>query len=221
MTVAPLRVFVSVPVAGFRVAYAREYWETYPCPPPSTVYGMLLSAVGERDRLVHRGAEIAVAMLSKPARSVVLRRVWRVKDKKRGPGLGANVRPDFQELLTGVRLCVWVRKGGSADGRCGVPLVERLRRALRQPAEVKRFGGLALGESTHLVDEIRSWRAEDPGRGLLLVGAEVGSLTLPVWADHVGAKGTRWGQFNLTENDPLPNSPCKSAWISIEPPSQE
>src|SRR6202044_1447868 len=44
---AVFRVFVSAPVASFRVPQAREYWETLPCPPPATVYGMLLSAVGE------------------------------------------------------------------------------------------------------------------------------------------------------------------------------
>jgi CRISPR-associated protein Cas5t len=71
-----LHLYVSVPVAGFRVAQAREYWETYPCPPPSTIYGMLLSLVGEPNRLAHQGCEIAVAVVSDPRRSVVLRTLW-------------------------------------------------------------------------------------------------------------------------------------------------
>jgi len=82
------RFYVSVPIASFRVAQAREYWETYPCPPPSTVYGMLLSLVGEQNRLAHRGAEIALAITSDPQRlvdtrapypSVVLRTLWRAR----------------------------------------------------------------------------------------------------------------------------------------------
>src|SRR3990172_4206493 len=108
----PLALYVSVPIAAFRAPYAREYLETLPCPPPATVYGMLLSLVGEEHRRAHIGAELAVALLSQPALSTVLRTSWRLKTAG-PPGLGANKRPDYQELLTGVRLAVWVRPGGS------------------------------------------------------------------------------------------------------------
>ena len=47
-------VYICAPVASFRVPRAREYFETFPCPPPSTVYGMLLSMVGEVNRRVRR-----------------------------------------------------------------------------------------------------------------------------------------------------------------------
>src|ERR1700741_2756899 len=107
----PIGLFVSVPVACFRVPRAREYFETFPCPPPSTVYGMLLSMVGEVDRREHEGAEIAVALITKPAYSVVLRTVGRVNSRKYGPGLGENRRPDGQELLTDVGLAGGVRQG--------------------------------------------------------------------------------------------------------------
>src|SRR5438094_231737 len=111
MAMQSVALYVSVPIASFRVPQAREYFETLPCPPPSTVYGMLLSLVGEPDRLRHIGAEIAIAVLSRPERSVVLRTLWRVKTKKHGPGIGENKRPDFQELLSGVQLAIWVRPG--------------------------------------------------------------------------------------------------------------
>ena len=39
----PLALYLSAPVASFRVPQAREYLETFPCPPPATVYGALLS----------------------------------------------------------------------------------------------------------------------------------------------------------------------------------
>ncbi len=218
MSGSAFRLFVSVPVACFRVAYAREYWETYHCPPPSTVYGMLLSLVGETDRLKHKGAELALAMLSHPLRSTVLRTLWRMKDKKSGLGLGANKRPDLQELLTDIRLSVWVRKGKEENGAASFSLVERVKAALDDPAGVSRFGALSLGESTHLVDEIRLWRGEDPNRGHLLVKAETGPLTLPVWPDHVGAKGTRWGQFDLEPQSGLSEEPRDAAWVLITPP---
>jgi CRISPR-associated protein Cas5t len=62
--------YVSVPVAGFRVPRAREYFETFPIPPPATIYGMLLSIVGETNRRVHEGTEIAIGLLSEPEYSV-------------------------------------------------------------------------------------------------------------------------------------------------------
>ena len=60
--------YVSVPVTCFRAPYARTYAESLPVPAPSTVYGMLLSLVGEREREKHAGADIAIALLSQPER---------------------------------------------------------------------------------------------------------------------------------------------------------
>ena len=211
----PLHLYVSAPVAGFRVAQTREYWETYPCPPPSTVYGMLLSLVGEPDRFVYQGAEVAVALVSEPQRSVVLRTLWRVKDAKVGPGLGSNKRPDFQELLSDVRLSVWVRRG--AGEHATLSLLARLDSAFEIPASVSRFGGLSLGESTHLVNEIRPWRQGDPENGKVLLSDDQGDLSLPVWPDHVGSRGTRWGQFRLAEAS-IAAQPPERAWTAIRPP---
>ena len=42
----PLCLFVDVPMSSFRPMWSREYQETYPAPPPSTIYGMLLSLIG-------------------------------------------------------------------------------------------------------------------------------------------------------------------------------
>lgn len=207
-----LALYVSVPVASFRVPQAREYFETLPCPPPSTVYGMLLSLVGEPDRLRHVGAEVALALLSTPGRSVVLRTLWRVKTREAGPGIGKNKRPDFQELLTGVRLAVWVRPG--AEELATPRLVERLRGVLTQPASSDRFGGLSLGESTHLVDEVRPLRQGDSTSGQLLVPDPQGDLALPVWPDHVGSAGTRWEQYRLV-NSAITPKPPEEAWSRI------
>ena len=207
-----LALYVSVPVASFRVPQAREYFETLPCPPPSTVYGMLLSLVGEPNRLRHVGAEVALALLSTPERSVVLRTLWRVKTRKTGPGIDENKRPDFQELLTGVRLAVWVRPGASEEA---IPrLVERLRDTFAAPNHMSRFGGLSLGESTHLVDEVRPLRPDDATSGQLLVRDPQGELALPVWPDHVGSAGTRWGQYRLFKST-IGEAPHEEAWTPI------
>lgn len=208
--------YVSVPVACFRAPRAREYFETFPCPPPSTVYGMLLSMVGEVNRRVHEGAEIALAMLSEPDYSVVLRTMWRVKDRNEGPGLSNNRRPDFQELLTDVRFAVWVRRGEFEQSH--VSLAQRINKAFEESSGVSRFGGLSLGESTHLVDEVsRLDGAKRAGleaaNNRLLLAQEDGDLSLPIWPDHVGSN-TTWGQYRLAEGTGLNDLPV-SAWTAI------
>lgn len=209
----PIALYVSVPVASFRVPRAREYFETLPCPPPSTVYGMLLSLVGETNRHAHEGAEIAIALVSQPEYSVVLRTLWRVKSRKHGLGQGENKRPDFQELLTNVRIVVWVRRGESESITSS--LADRVQQAIAQPHAISRFGGLSLGESTHLVDELRVMREGDAIIGKVLLQDDAGELSLPIWPDHVGSRNTSWRQFtfgDVTMNTRLD----KPAWVAIQ-----
>lgn len=224
--------FVSVPVASFRVPRAREYFETLPCPPPSTVYGMLLSLVGETNRHAHEGAELAIALVSQPDYSVVLRTMWRVKNTGKIPGLGdqtygpgqnpedfgakdnrgGNRRPDFQELLTNVKALVWVRQGAAETA--ATSLAARVHEAITQPQSVSRFGGLSLGESTHLVDELRLAREDDVSAGRALLNDEAGELSLPVWPDHVGSRKTSWRQFSLHETV-IGLTPDERSWVPI------
>lgn len=206
-------IYVSVPVASFRNPHAREYLETYLCPPPSTVYGMLLSAVGEVSRRTHIGAEIAYALLSEPALSTVLRTKWRVKFTDVPLGTKSNKVPDFQELLTGLRMVIWARKG--RDEPAIPSLAERLLSALCSPVE--RFGALSLGESTCLVNDFRAWREEDGFAGKLLVeDEENGDLSLPVWADHVSGAYTRWGRYRLERCEWQRGIP-ERAWVTLAP----
>lgn len=208
-------VYVSVPVACFRVPRAREYFETYPCPPPATVYGMFLSLIGETNRRVHEGAEIAIAMLSAPSSSTILRTLWRVKSRNEGLGLGTNRRPDFQELLTDVRFVVWVKRGEHERGERS--LAQRLSDALSQPSGISRFGGLSLGESTHLIDEVSLFKRESV-QGRLLIRKNDGNLSLPVWVDHVGAN-TRWEQYTFREALIEPVN-LINAWTPIRRPQR-
>ncbi len=205
--------YVSVPVASFRVARAREYFETYPCPPPSTIYGMLLSLIGETNRHNHEGAEIAVALMSQPEWSVILRTLWRVKSNKIPPGIGENKRPDYQELLTGLKLAVWVKMGKE---QTDISLAEKVLTVLGKPQDTNRFGGLSLGESTHLVDELRLLRQSDGVEGHFLVADESGNLALPIWPDHVGSF-TRWGQYRLIKGSMGEGLP-ENAWTVIKRP---
>jgi CRISPR-associated protein Cas5t len=197
-----LGVRVRVPIACFRKGLAREYLETEPLPPPATCYGFLLSLVGEVSRARHVGCRVAPVLLNRPETSVVLRTVWRVKKTPLGsPG---NTRPDYQQLLSPVDLVVWLDSAG--ETAAGERLEVRVLRALDQPATIERFGGLCLGESTHLVDRVDRF-SPDPGQqGRAFLTADRGRLTLPVWVDHVGSAGTRHVTGDL-EQRPLTEPP--------------
>ncbi|MCI0335616.1 MAG: type I-MYXAN CRISPR-associated protein Cas5/Cmx5/DevS [Planctomycetes bacterium] len=194
-----LGVHVTVPVACFRKGMAREYLETEPIPPPATCYGFLLSLVGETDRRRHIGCRVTVTRIGRPDMSVVLRTVWRIK--KTPLGSSGNTRPDYQQLLTEINLVVWLDSSDEVAGNDRT-LEERVRDALERPASVHRFGGLSLGESTHLINEVSILDA--PER--LSVGDSPvdtfvqhkrSRMTLPVWVDHVGSAGTRYATGNL------------------------
>jgi CRISPR-associated protein Cas5t len=182
-----LGVYVTVPVACFRKGLAREYLETEPLPPPATCYGFLLSLVGETDRNKYVNCRVTPVLLSKPPTSTVLRTVWRVKQTPLGsPG---NTRPDYQQLLTHVELVIWLTSAPDLE--------IRVENALSNPVSTVRFGGLSLGESSHMVDEVcllEKVRARVPhtGHAFLERSDRKGRLSMPVWVDHVGSAGTRY-----------------------------
>lgn len=217
-------IYVSVPIACFRVGHAREYWETHPLPPPATCHGFLLSLVGETDRTRHIGCRIAPMLVASatPSPSVVLRTLWRVKSGDNPPGVGDNKTPGQQELLSHIRLVIWL--DSSEEVAEGDRLEARVDRALSTPNKINRFGGLSLGESTHLVDEVLHFRADarrwgrfrDATAPVFLLD-ERGSLTLPVWVDHVGSAGTRYVTGNLEKTALV--APPTNRMPRIEPPA--
>jgi CRISPR-associated protein Cas5t len=153
--------------------------------------------IGEKDREVYKGAKIAIALLSEPEHSTVLRKMWRVKTVKAGPGIGNNAKPDFQELLSGIELLIWVQKGLEESE---ISLKEKLEEAMNDPKSISRFGSLCLGESTHLVNDV-SWAKEKlNSKFQLLRPVAQGQLSLPIWVDHVGSFKTKWMQFDLEED---------------------
>lgn len=196
---------VTVPIACFRKGPARELIETERLPPPATVYGALLSLVGEVDRERHRGCRVTAGRRGEAEVSVVLRTRWQVKDGKLPPGEGVNAGPDLQQLLVGGDFVLWC--DGSEEAGPEPTLEQRVRQALAQPQEIDRFGGWSLGESTFLIND--ATLVAEPER---LGGVETfvedpqGDVTLPVWVDHVGSAGTRYavGRLVQLERAPLP-----------------
>jgi CRISPR-associated protein Cas5t len=215
-----LGVYVTIPVACFRKGLAREYLETEPVPPPATCYGFLLALVGEEKRGRHVRCRVSPVLLSQPELSTVVRMKWKIDEPLLGsPG---NTIPDFQQLLTGIELLVWLDSSGEEAGP--ERLEDRVRAALTPPVglAVRRFGGLSLGESTHLVDEVSLWdRVKDrlssrKGRAFLTRDDKKGRLTLPVWVDHVGSADTRYATGDLIEM-PLSDTPAAERLPVISP----
>lgn len=202
-----ISLLVSVPVCSFRKGYAREYLETEEIPPPSTVYGFLLSLVGEEDRQTYLGTELAYALVSQPELSVVLRTAWRIKNQKSPPGTGANKKPDYQEILTDVEIAVFLKPGG---------LAQRISEAGRSPHTIARYGGLSLGESRDLVNDVL-WNPDLGSRkGKWPVRDPKGEQPLPIWVDHVGSKGTVWQQFSFHETALEQPEEDDLRWIAIQ-----
>ncbi|MBE9114711.1 type I-MYXAN CRISPR-associated protein Cas5/Cmx5/DevS [Lusitaniella coriacea LEGE 07157] len=211
VTTQPLALRVDVPIACFRKSRAREYAETYPVPPPSTIYGMLLSLVGEMNRHKHCGVKLAISLLSKPQQSTVIRTFRRFKKKEiHDP---TNARPDYQELLTNIQFVVCIDAG---EDTAQPTLPERLRDALTNPSTVRRFGGLCLGESRDLINSVSIVRDKDKNNPLQwLEQNEDGLLTLPYWVDHIGSKGTRWRRYHLMQPS-KEWQPSQQSWTTIQ-----
>ncbi|MGK7893717.1 MAG: type I-MYXAN CRISPR-associated protein Cas5/Cmx5/DevS [Xenococcus sp. (in: cyanobacteria)] len=201
---------VDVPIASFPTSRSREYRETYPVPPPSTVYGMLLSLVGETDRYKHCGVKVAIALLSEPAKSITLRKIRRFKFKKIDSK--KNTRPDFQEILTGIEFVIWVDSG---KDKAQFTLCDRIIQAFDNPSSINRFGALSLGESRDLVNSLDLLVKTDFNQPLqYLIRDEWGYLSLPYWVDHVGSKNTRWLRYSLENR--LQQHPPDAAWTQIQ-----
>lgn len=207
-----LGLHVTVPIACWRKGLAREYLETEDIPPPATCYGFLLSLVGETDRLRHRGCRVTAALLTRPQKSVVLRTVWRVK--QRPLGSTGNTRPDYQQILSGSELLIWLDSNEEqhADGRLEDRVIKALDPKTRD--QVERYGGLSLGESTHLVDSVSVFSPEALSqRGItaqevfLLDGT--GRLSLPVWVDHVGSARTGYAVGRVERTELVPPNPAQ------------
>lgn len=199
-----ISIHVEVPFCAFRPYTSREYQDTYPVPPPSAVYGMLLSLVGvvRKDKALHRGAEMALAVARLPQQSTVFRKL------RRG-GTLEDTRPDYQDLLIDLELWVWLRRGRETGS---TTLADRVAAVLSNPNSVTRFGGLSLGESSYLVNTIAR---RDPANeeGVFLQPDTKGFYSLPVWIDHGDAMKTRSIRFAFVPR-PLQSGP-EGCWVEI------
>ena len=206
---------VEAPYANFRRSFARSYAESYMYPPPSTVYGMLLSLVGERQRRAHLGARLALGFFETPRISTVLKKLSRFKYGVPAKQSKLGNAPDYMDIVCGIHFVLCV---DSADEKQQPTLEERTVIALDSPECVSRSGVLCLGLSDDLVDRVQWLQANSPRSVDWLIADPTGSLELPVWVDHVGSADTRWRRYRLESIES--NKPPHEAWITILPPEE-
>lgn len=210
---------VQVPYASFRKSFARSFAETYPLPPPATVYGMLLSLVGEYFRKRHDGVRLAFAYKRLPKVATTLRKLSRYKYGVPSKQSTLGNAPDFVETLCDIEFLCWIDSTQETISRSSEEkstLEERLKVVLTTPTNVERRGVLCLGLSDDAVNSVGLCDRYDGNWHRLLPG-ETGSMDLPVWVDHVGAAHTRWQRFELEETAaPIIESPGSTNWAWTE-----
>lgn len=181
--------FLDCPCTSFPRSFARDFKETYRYPPPSTIYGLLLSLVGEIDMVAHLGVKLALGIVGEV--SPISRIVRKQRSHKHGkkhlgsyPGSIFSI-PNHQELLTDVK---FVLKIDSSEEKASVNLAERVGIALSSPERIDRFGGLSLGESWAMLNGVRAYRDEDGSIQWLEKDAR-GLIGLPIWIDRKTTRG--------------------------------
>jgi CRISPR-associated protein Cas5t len=206
---------VEVPYASFRKSYARSFAETYPLPPPATVYGMLLSLVGEHFRRRHVGVRLAFAYKHVPHIATTLRKLSRYKYGVSSKQAKLGNAPDFVEILCGIDFLCWVDSSG--EHSAGQTLEQRIVAALTIPEGIDRYGVLCLGLSDDAVNDVRLCETIE-GEWYRLVPHNMGAIELPVWIDHVGAAHTRWQRYQLDVHATTVTTPTLDQWTEITAP---
>lgn len=224
--------YIHVPYASFRKSYARSFAETYPLPPPSTVYGMLLSLVGERFRRRHSGVRMAFAYKCRPHDEIckgqclppVATTLRKLSRFKYGVGGKEGAKPDYVETLCGIRFLCLVDSSRESAGESMTDnannalagLEDRIKEALELPEKITRSGVLSLGLSDDAVNDLHLC-AKPNGKWHRLLPSETGSIELPIWVDHTGSAWTRWQRFEFEGTaSPITGSPDSSDWTWTE-----
>jgi CRISPR-associated protein Cas5t len=203
--------YLDCPCTSFPRSFARDYKETYRYPPPSTLYGLLLSLVGEVDMVAHVGVKLAIGIIGNdPPISRIVRKQRHHKFSRDHLGTYPTSKfskPNHHELLTDLRVVVQI---DSSEEVAAIKLVERVAIALSTPSQITRFGGLSLGESWAMVNGIRVYQETD-GAIRWLVKDNRGLISLPVWIDRQTTQGT-FQRFSFTEMETI-----NDCLISIKP----
>jgi len=210
---------LEVPYGSFRKSFARSFAETYPLPPPATVYGMLLSLVGEYFRTRHEGVRLAFAYKKLPQIATTLRKLSRYKYGVPSKQSSLGNAPDFVETLCEIEFLCWIdssQEKTEEDTQPSDTLEQRVQKVLARPQDVNRRGVLSLGLSDDAVNSVSIYDRSE-GDWHRLLPKDTGPIELPVWVDHVGGAHTRWRRFEFEEKaSPIIESPGTANWAWTE-----
>lgn len=185
-----MQLYLDCPCTSFPRSFARDYKESYRYPPPSTLYGLLLSLVGEVNIDTHRGVKLAIGLIGEdPPISRIVRKQRHHKFSKTHMGTYPTSKfskPNHHELLTDLQVVVQI---SSSEESATMKLTERVEIALSTPSQITRFGGLSLGESWAMVNGVRPYRESD-GPVRWLIKDNRGLISLPIWIDRTTTQGT-------------------------------
>jgi CRISPR-associated protein Cas5t len=208
-----MQLYLDCPCTSFPRSFARDFKETYRYPPPSTVYGMLLSLVGEVDMLAHRGVKLAIGLIGNdPPISRVVRKQRHHKFSVKHMGTYPSSqfsKPNHHELLTDLQFVIQI---DSSEETAVVKLIDRVAIALSTPAQITRFGGLSLGESWAMLNGVRVYRETD-GVVRWLKQDKRGLIGLPIWINRETTQGT-FARFTWADDF------TDDCWVRIQPPVQ-
>lgn len=182
--------YLDCPCTSFPRSFARDYKETYRYPPPSTIYGFLLSLIGETDMKAHLGVQLAIGIIGNdPPISRIVRKQRHHKFSRNHMGTyptGQFSKPNHHELLTDLQVVIQI---DSSEEMAMLNLIDRVEIALSTPNQITRYGGLSLGESWAMVNGIRTYREID-GPIRWLVKDNRGLISLPIWINRETGQGT-------------------------------
>jgi CRISPR-associated protein Cas5t len=203
--------YLDCPCTSFPRSFARDFKETYRYPPPSTIYGFLLSLVGEVNMTAHLGVKLAIGIIGDdPPISRIVRKQRHHKFSRDHLGTYPTSKfskPNHHELLTDLQIAIQI---DSSEESAIIKLADQVAIALATPDQITRFGGLSLGESWAMVNGVRAYREAD-GHIRWLVKDNRGLIGLPIWIDRNTGQGT-FQRFDVGKFS-------QNCWVSISAPA--
>lgn len=141
-------IHVWLSTGSWRPPMRSDYVESYVVPPPSTVYGALLSLVGETDPTRHVGCRVTASHVCHAGTQIVLAHAWRQKTPGNPRGVGDNKTIRFEEIFHDVQIILWV---DSSDESTTPTLEQRLIQAENRRFRGRRFGIPCVGNATDTI----------------------------------------------------------------------
>jgi CRISPR-associated protein Cas5t len=160
-----IQIYIEAPFASFPRRFAHDYRETYLYPPLTTIFGCILSLIGELDITVYPMNSIDVGVINKyPAISSVCVKQRnnaymprgkhaKIREKSYSTGVypaSLYSKPNIKEIVVGTKIVAQINNE---------PLAAKVLYSLHSGCD--RFGILSLGESSAMVNCIREYRPED------------------------------------------------------------